>query len=312
MQNKADIEIVKGLLHKAIKLDGTLLEAKDMLGMYQNDNEAMKTYTQNLNQAERMDDKNIMGRSLVSIGSVYWARGDYEQAMDYFTRSLDIYEKLDDKGGIGSSLLMIGTVYLHSGNYDKAVEFLIQSLAVRKEIDKKTSMAVSLDMIGHCYRCKGIYDKALAYYTDSFEIREGLGQKIALDWSFRNLGLIYKDKGYYKKALEYQEKSLNIRKDFADTTDVWFLENTANLYLLYNKLGKEYDEKEIHTLIKEGDNIEFELNLRLYQLLEDKSYLETAYNQVQEKADNLEPDVAAKFLELPIPKAIVEEWEKVK
>jgi hypothetical protein len=76
MQNKADIEIVKGLLHKAIKLDGNLLEAKDMLGMYQNDNEAMKTYTQNLNQAERMDDKNIMGRSLVSIGSVYWARGD--------------------------------------------------------------------------------------------------------------------------------------------------------------------------------------------------------------------------------------------
>ena len=34
--------------------------------------------------------------------------------------------------------------------------------------------------------------------------------------------------------------------------------------------------------------------------------------RAQEKADNLEPDVAAKFLELPIPKAIVEEWEKVK
>ena len=29
-------------------------------------------------------------------------------------------------------------------------------------------------------------------------------------------------------------------------------------------------------------------------------------------ADNLEPDVAAKFLSYPIPKAIVEEWEKVK
>ena len=35
------------------------------------------------------------------------------------------------------------------------------------------------------------------------------------------------------------------------------------------------------------------------------------YNQVQEKADKLEPDVAAKFLSYPIPKAIVEEWEKV-
>jgi len=57
---------------------------------------------------------------------------------------------------------------------------------------------------------------------------------------------------------------------------------------------------------------EFEINFRLYELLEDKSYLETAYNQIQETAANLEPEVAAKFLSYPIPKAIVEEWEKVK
>ena len=57
---------------------------------------------------------------------------------------------------------------------------------------------------------------------------------------------------------------------------------------------------------------DFILPYRLYALLEETSYLETAYNQIQEKEDNLEPDVAAKFLSYPIPKAIVEEWEKVK
>ena len=81
---------------------------------------------------------------------------------------------------------------------------------------------------------------------------------------------------------------------------------------------KVYDVNKIHSLRKSLINSlvlsfpEFELNLRLYELLEDKAYLETAYNQIQEKADNLEPDVAAKFLSYPIPKAIVEEWEKVK
>ena len=34
-------------------------------------------------------------------------------------------------------------------------------------------------------------------------------------------------------------------------------------------------------------------------------------NQVQEKANNLEPDEKAKFLSYPIPAAIVEEWGKV-
>ena len=49
----------------------------------------------------------------------------------------------------------------------------------------------------------------------------------------------------------------------------------------------------------------------ILKCLENTSYLETSYNQVQVMTDNLEPDVAAKFLSYPIPKAIVEEWEKV-
>ena len=72
------------------------------------------------------------------------------------------------------------------------------------------------------------------------------------------------------------------------------------------------DKKGIYNLIKEAENLEFYINYPLFKLLEETNYLETAYNQVQEKADNLEPDVAAKFLSYPIPKAIVEEWEKVK
>ena len=77
-------------------------------------------------------------------------------------------------------------------------------------------------------------------------------------------------------------------------------------------MGKQYDEDEIHTLIKEKDYQDWEDNYRSFQLFEDTSYLKTAYNQIQELAENLEPDVAAKFLSYPIPKAIEEEWEKVK
>jgi len=49
----------------------------------------------------------------------------------------------------------------------------------------------------------------------------------------------------------------------------------------------------------------------LYELLEDKSYLETAYNQIQEKADVMDTNLKEKFYNYPTPKAIIEEWEKV-
>ena len=63
--------------------------------------------------------------------------------------------------------------------------------------------------------------------------------------------------------------------------------------------------------LKDAENIEFEVNFRLYQLLEDTLYLETAYKQVQEKASVVEEKLEKKFLNYPIPKQIVEEWEKV-
>ncbi len=90
------------------------------------------------------------------------------------------------------------------------------------------------------------------------------------------------------------------------------LATTTYLYLTCKHLGKDYNVKEVLTLIKEAENIEFGLNYAIYQLLEDTSYLEIAYNQMQETASELEEELKAKFLSYPIPAAIVEEWEKVK
>jgi len=125
------------------------------------------------------------------------------------------------------------------------------------------------------------------------------------------MGIAHFNKSDHKVAEEYLEKSFHIYKELELDPDnlIWPI---SYLYLTYKHLGKPFDEKEIQILIKEADNIGFELNFRLYELLEDKSYLEKAYNQIQEKASAMEEELGKKFLSYPIPKAIVEEWGKVK
>jgi hypothetical protein len=118
---------------------------------------------------------------------------------------------------------------------------------------------------------------------------------------------VHHNKGDYDKATEYLEKSLSVLKEIGFKGVE--LQTTTYLYLTYKHLGKNYDEKEICILIKETENVEFELNLRLYELLDDTTYLETAYKQVQENASAM--DDGEKFLSYPIPKAIVGAWEKV-
>ena len=157
---------------------------------------------------------------------------------------------------------------------------------------------------------KGDYDTALDYYDRSLAIEEELGDKSGMGYNLNNIGVVHHNKGDYKKATEYLEKSLPIHKEIGFKGLELF--TTTYLYLSYKHLSKDYDLNEIHSFIKDAKKIEFELNFILYEFLEDKSYLETAYKQVQENASAMDKELATKFLSYPIPKAIIETWEKVK
>jgi tetratricopeptide (TPR) repeat protein len=249
-----------------------------------------------------------MGYSLNSIGIVHSDKGDYDKALDYYGRSLVIQEELGNKAGMGASLGNIGTVHANKGDYDKALDYYGRSLAIQEELGNKAGMGINLGNIGIVHSNKGDYDTALDYYGRSLAIQEELGDKYGMGASLNGIGIVHHNKGDYDKATEYLEKSLTIQKEIG--LKGLELETTTSLYLSYKHLGKDYDVNEINNLITDAEDIEYELNFRLYELLEDSSYLETAYKQVQDKASEM--DDGKKFLSYPIPKAIVEAWEKVK
>ena len=67
----------------------------------------------------------------------------------------------------------------------------------------------------------------------------------------------------------------------------------------------------LQKLILNAENIEFELGFQLYKLLGDVSYLKSVYEQLQKKSSALEDNMKEKYLSYPLPKQIVEAWEKV-
>jgi tetratricopeptide (TPR) repeat protein len=271
---------------------------------------ALDYFTRSLKISEELGDKRGMEMNLGGIGVVYDEKGDIDKSLGYFTRSLKISEELDIKDKIRWNLDCIGWIYFEKGDNDKALDYYTRSLNIKEEIGGKDEMGMCLYSIGWMHYHKGDYDKALDCYVRSLKIREELGDKHGIGHCLGNIGIIYIIKTDYKKAIECLEKSLSIHKEI-EIGCPFPLYATIYLYLTYKNIGEKYDVENIHKLIKKTENIVFELNLRLYELLEDTSYLETAYNQIQKKASAMEEDVKAKFLSYPIPKAIVEEWEKV-
>jgi len=352
-ENTEDVEIVRGLLRKAIELDDTLIAAKILLGTTYTDmsdfDKAMEICTSALKQSKSLGDEPTIAHSLNNIGRLYFYKGDKENALDYFTQALIIYKKLDNKkiiGGVLSNigaiynqnneidkaidkfnqfliignelndkkiiefcLNNIGTAYANKGDCDMALEYFIRSLKINEELGEKFRLDLNLNNIGVMNFAKGDYDKALEYFIRSLKINEDLGVKRGILMTLFNTGIVYLNKGDYKKAVEALEKSLSIQKGIG--VKAGQLRITVNLYIGYAHLGKAYDEKDIHRLVKDTENIDFETNIRLYQLLEDNSYLETAYNQIEEKVAVMDTRLKKKFLNYPIPKEIVEEWEKI-
>jgi class 3 adenylate cyclase/TolB-like protein len=312
-ENTDDTEIARGLINKAIELDDNLLDAKDWLawiflesGDY---SKAGEIFIANLKQAEKLGDKSMVGSSLNGIGMVYFTNGRFKKAVEYTNRSLKIFKDINDKKRQSIALFFLTRIHSLIGTLDKAFDYCMINLEISKEIEDERGVGTAILMLSQLYWRKGDLNKAIEFGMNSLEIFKNLEFLSTECYSLGLIGCYYLDKGDYDTAIEYLEESVSIFKGDGHKDTLWAIKY---LFLAYKKLGKKYNEDEIHTLIKEKDYIDWEDNYRLYCLFEDTSYLETADKQIQELADNLEPDVAAKFLSYPIPKAIVEEWEKVK
>ena len=272
-ENTDDTEIARGLLNKAIELDNNLISAK------------------------------------LLMGNTYRQMGDYDKAMDIFTSGLKQADELSDKHGMGDSFNSIGAIYFHKGDFDKALDCSNKSIAIAEELDDKYRKGIGLNNNGVVYQNKGNYDEGLDYYQRSLTIQDEIGDKYGMGISLCNIGIVHNLKGDYKKALEYLEKSLKLQNEFGMK---WLeLETSSYLYNTYKNLGKDFDLNEINRLIKRADNIEFEINFQLYKLLGDVTYLKTVYNQLQEKSDAMDNEMKEIYLKYPLPKQIIEAWEKV-
>ena len=86
--------------------------------------------------------------------------------------------------------------------------------------------------------------------------------------------------------------------------------NTSIYFLCLKELKRDYDIADLEKLIeKEKESIKYINNYYLYKLLGERSYLQNAYDQVMKKKSNLEAEVAEKYINYPIVKEIIKEWE---
>ena len=313
--------------------------------------QALEYFTRSLIVFEALGDKMGTGLALNSIGNVNWRNEQPKKALEYYERFQSIAEEIGDKWSESTALNNIALVYNGIGDSDGAIEYLERALVIKEELQDKAGSAKNLVNIGFQYFTKGDFNSALDYYNRGLAIDKSLGNRWRIAFDLRLKGYLLSDMGEYaesqdsfeealaideslddkngvmlatkgigithfyrsdyEKALDYLERSYALRKELGKK--LWKLYHLIHLSLTQKYLDMDYDKKEIHNIIgdKTLDDKRYITNYTIYKLLEEKKYLQWAYKQVCKIANGLDDTVKESFLNVPLPKQIIEEWEKV-
>ena len=276
---------------------------------------AIEYYNMAIPIAEEMESKSSIGMYYGNIGYEYNAKSEYELALEYYNKSLEISKELGNKVGIAWMTGNIGAVYRNMGDYEQTLKQYQHALLIREELKDTTNIASQINRIGHLNFWIGEYDKALENYEKSFSIRNEIGNNYLITSSLNSFGIYYCLLGEYKKSISYLEKAIKLMQEEKKGEYEGDLDVLTYLYLSYKGLGEEYDVEEIPSLLEDINIENFDYNhiliFALYQLLEDKSFLERSYNTIRGKTKWLDDEKLEQFLNYPIPRQIVEEWKKV-
>ena len=270
---------------------------------------AIVSFERALPLAEELGNKRAVGDLQNNLGVAYGIKGDNVKALEYYEGAISIYDELGDKNRVAYGLKDIGWFHLGNENVDKSIEYLKRALLILEDVGNNHGIETTLMGIGEAFFTLGDYDKAIDHYDKAKISSEERGNKSFVMWSMGRIGQVYYTMGDNEKALELFENYFSIEKEIGDTEPS--LSHMAYLYLTYKNLEKDFDVSEIQKLINEDDEIGYVTHFRLYELLGDSVHLKKAYDKVQEKADNMEDQLKEKFLNYPIPKQIIQEWEGV-
>tara|TARA_B100001250_G_scaffold163400_1_gene140480 strand:- start:2690 stop:5344 length:2655 start_codon:yes stop_codon:yes gene_type:complete len=294
----------------------------------------------------KLEDKEFEANSLDIMGQIYIEMGDYKKTLECAMESLGLHDEIDNERGVFYATNNIGSIYHeYIKDYDKALEYfsrlsnqtnpkyvltyhnslgkLYYSMGdygrVLEDWSSAHEIAIELGLknwevrlqrsLGHLHSSRGEMDKSLDFYERALESFRNLkSSKRVISNTLADIGRVYFIKKDYDKAMvEYFVKALEINNEIGNEMS---LANTIYLNLCYRNLGEEYDAIQLNELIDEEKDISFHENYRIFQLLGERSYLETAYKQVKEKGEALSGKVRERFYDYPLPESIINAFEK--
>lgn len=161
------------------KLRATAYFGIGFLGRMQGDLESAERFFQeSLRLARGIDNKDLISRSLGSLGIVRFQQGDLIQGKALTEESLEIARELNDGKQISGRLNSLGEIARLQEDYPAARKFYEEALTLAKKESAESAISVFTVNLAAVACFQGDYKAARLYALESLKISEELGDKI--------------------------------------------------------------------------------------------------------------------------------------
>ena len=160
--------------------------------------------------------ENTAALSLVELGNVYFAVGEYGEAEKYFRQALDIAARNKATRVEANALASFGSMLVHKGDRDEGVRRAGQALAFYEGGGYRREAAQVLAVLGRANRQKGNYAEALRAFEQQLRIAEGLRDLPQAALSHGEIAAVLGQQGRYEEALRHLDAAYEIDRAQGD------------------------------------------------------------------------------------------------
>ncbi len=182
--------------------------------------DAYKHLSEAFNICKELNDKDLLTRILVNLGSLLMYRAEYTKASGMLNEALEYATETANRSLIAAIYNNLGLIYMELGNTEKALKNYQHALRVAINIGNKyMQLSVLINLGRACMTLKRMED-AVSLLEKAIEIARELNYAPYLALSLNHLAYIHYVLGNYKVAEKNIREAISIYREMKDTSSL--------------------------------------------------------------------------------------------
>ena len=275
------------------------------------DEDALETTERAINLSKELKDDLLTSEGYINLGAVHNELGNKSEGLKYLNKSKKIYQNRNNQDGLGIITGKIANHFWETGDLDSAMHYIKESFKIHEELGNKSQILENVSFMAGFDLQKGDTESAMGHIDQAMAISKEIKDDMRYHYYHFGKALIYFQQKDYAQAMDG-----NMSKWYE-----WFTENgkdisleDLSIYLVcLKKLGRIVNLSKLEKLMKEKPERKYgyELNYRLYQLYDDRSYLKSSYEKIMDIKSKLDNKTGEKFINYPLESEIVKVYQSI-